>query len=656
MSASRKLHKLGIKVVLKLKRLRDFARHNDPVDALLSEVRGAKPEAALQDRVVVITGSSQGVGLALAETFLNKGCRVVLNGRRADVLQGAAQKLGQAERLLAVCADVSTEGGAKALLDQTVARFGSADVLINNAGVMGPRDKKTWDLSPDEWTHTMTTNVTGPFFCAAAFMRWMVSAGVSGRVINVSSGAANAPIKGMLPYAVSKAALDALTRNLAADADGTGIAVMGIQLGSTQSDMTKKFFSWTDYQMLPPVETQMPVFWYAATADPQLLHGRVIAAWRYLMVREAEAHIAMPMAAVERFRFVEQKTPDHIAPADRIVLNRAENQFGMPERVKALLATHPSQAVGKGIDFSRYPDANYSGLRTRLAAKHGLPTECISFGNGSAELVERVLRVFTKSGEAVLSNDPSWFMFDRFAYVGGVRNDKVPFAACSTEGWAHNLDAMLTAIQGDTRLIYLVSPSNPVGVPLLHEPFMRFLEKVPRHIPVVVDEAYVDFADRPDIADIARVVRDTSRMVISLRTFSKFYGLAGLRVGYAFAPRAVIEWLDRGELLFNISSFAAEAADEALQDEAHARRTMDNVRAERQRIQGFLAGQGLAYVPTQSNMMLFEPPVAPDNLFDKLEHHGIVSARGVVLDKYVLWPIALPSQNDRYMKVVKSCI
>lgn len=652
MSASRKLRKLFIKVVAKVQRVRDFIRHTDPIDAIVAEVRTARPEPALENRVVVITGSSGGIGYVLAEAFLQKGARVVINGRRAEVLQAAAARLDSPTRVLAVCADVSTVQGAQTLLEQSVKHFGTVDLLINNAAVMGPKDRKAWEISAEDWALTLTANLTGPFLCATAFMRWMVGAGVSGRIINVSSGAANAPIKGLLPYAVSKSALDALTLNLAADAEGTGIAVIGLQLGSTKTEMARSFFAWADYEMLPPPETLVPVFWYAATADAKLLHGRVIAAWRFLMTREAEARIAMPMSVVERFRFVDQKVPEHIPPEQRIVLNRAENQFGMPERVKALLSRDNAGA----IDMSRYPDPNYSGLRDKLAARHDLPPGSFTFGNGSAELVERVLRVFTKPGEAVISNEPSWFMFDRFAYVHGVRNDKVPFIASPTEGFEHNLDGVLAAIRGDTRLIYLINPSNPVGVPILHAPFVRFLEQVPPHIPVVIDEAYVDFADRSDSLDVARIVRDSDRILISLRTFSKFYGLAGMRIGYAFARPLYIDWLDRGELLFNISSFAADAASAALDDLEHARRTLENCTTERRRIMAFLDSAGLAYIPTQSNMLMFEPPTAPDTLFDRLQEQGIVPARGVVLGRYALWPIGLPAQNDRVMEVVKSCL
>lgn len=650
MSIQRKLHKLYVKGASKLRRIKDFALHKDPVDALISEVRNAKPEPLLKDRVVVITGSSSGIGYVLASAFLQKGARVVINGRRADILATAAKELGHADQLHAVCADVATAQGAQELLRQTLARFGAADVLINNAAVMGPKDQPAWDIPTEAWAQALAANLNGPFYCARAFMQWMVGANTSGRIINVSSGAANAPIKGLLAYAVSKSALDALTLGLAADADGTGIMVTGLQLGSTKTEMARKFFDWADYELLPPAETLVPAFWHAATADPRLLHGRVTAVWRFLMDRRAEAHIAKPMAVVERFRFVEQAVPSHIPEKDRIVLNRAENQFGMPQRVKSMLAADNT------IDVSRYPDPDYGELRNKLAIKHQLPPQSFTFGNGSAELVERVLRVFTKPGEGVISNEPSWFMFDRFAYVHGVRNDKVPFIACAKNGFDHNLNGVLAAIRGDTRLIYLINPSNPVGVPLLHEPFARFLEQVPDHIPVIVDEAYVDFSDRADSLDVARLVLDSNKILIALRTFSKFYALAGMRIGYAFGQSTFIEWLDRGELLFNISTVAASMASAALDDTEHAQRTASNCSQERLRIMEFLRSISLRYVPTQSNMLMFEPPCAPEKLFDTLQQHGIVPARGVVLNDYVLWPVGLPDQNTRMMGVIRSCL
>lgn len=652
MALTRKLNRLFVKLATKAIRARDFALHRDPVDAVLAEVRSAGPEPELESRVVVITGSSEGIGLVLAEGFLQRGARVVLNGRRGDALRAAVAGLRPPERVHAVCADVSTPDGAASLLDEAVSRFGAVHLLINNAAVIGPKDVEAWETTPKAWSRTLDVNVGGPFLCATVFMRWMVRAGVSGRIINVSSGAANSPVKGLMPYAVSKSALDALTRGLAVEAEGTGISIIGIQLGSTRTRMARQFFPWSEYELLPPPETLLPVFWFAATAAPGLLHGRVIASWRFLMARDAEAHIAAPLSIAERFRFVEQKVPESVPAERRIVLNRAENPFGMPERVRALI----SDSARRAVDLSRYPDPDYGALRERLAIKHGVEAAGISFGNGSAELVDRVLRVFTRPGEAVVSNDPSWFMFDRFAYVHGVRNDKAPFVPSVAEGYDHNLDGVLAAVRGDTRLVYLISPSNPVGVPILHDPFVRFLERLPAHIPVVIDEAYVEFSDRRDMLDSARVVRESDRTVIVLRTFSKFYGLAGARVGYAFGSRQAIDWLDRGELLFNVSAFGAVAALAALDDTEHARRTFENCRSERRRAAHALAELGLDFVPTEGNLMLFEPPTLPDTFFDRLEHHGIVSARGVVLGRYVHWPISLPAHNDRFLEVIRSCL
>lgn len=652
MSVQRKLKKLYVKFVTKARRLWDFFRHEDPLDTLLSKVKAAGIDTALNEQVVVITGSSGGIGLALAKAFEQKGARVVLNGRKQAALDEALKSFtGNRDNVIAVCANIATEAGAQALLQGAITAFGKVDVLINNAGLLGPSQAKAWDISLADWQRVIDTNLTGPFICAKAIMGWMVANQRVGRIINVSSGVTQSPYPSLSPYATTKIALEGFTRNLALDADGTGIMVMGIQLGSTKSEMTRHFFKWEEYESLPPAESLAPLFWYATTADPQLLHGRIIASWRFNLVGEVEAQLAMPIAGVERFTFGEEPLPDTVPVEQRIILNRAENQFGAPDAVRTLLGP-----VASLVDVSRYPDPDYSTLRNKLAEKHGLPASYFTFGNGSAELVERILRVFVKPGEAVISNDPSWFMFDRFAYMFGILNEKVSFVADANEVYNHNLIGILEKIRGDTRLIYLIHPSNPLGVPILHEPFAEFLKQVPKHIPVVVDEAYVDFADRTDLLDTARLVKESDRMLIALRTFSKFYGLAGMRVGYGYATPNVIALLGRLELIFNMSSVSAEAAVAALGDQAHVDRTHRNCVAERARIGEFLRSVELDFVPTQGNMMMFEVPSEAEAFYRKAESAGVIVPRGVFMGKYTLWPIGLPPQNDRLMDIVRSIV
>lgn len=652
MSAYRKFKKLYIRVATKALRLRDFFAHQEPLDELLHTVKTAHADAAFADKVVIITGSSAGIGLAIGTAFAQKGARVVLNGRRQTALDDAQRTLAAyGDKVIGVCADVAHPEGAEQLVAATLAAFQRVDILINNAGVAGPYHAKAWDVTPAEWQQVLDINLTGPFLCARAVIQWMVKNQRGGRIINVSSGVSQAPYPCLSPYATAKIALEGFTRNLALDADGTGIVVTAIQLGSTRSAMTREFFKWEEYQSLPPPESVVPVFWYAATAAAGRLHGRVIAAWRFNAVGEIEAQLATPLAMVERFSFGQSGIPASIAPAEHIILNKAENQFGAPESVQRFLG--PAAAE---LAIARYPDQDYTVLRTALAERLKLAPAQFTFGNGSSELIERMLRVFVKPGEAVISNDPSWFMFDRFAYMLGIVNEKVAFRDDDRYRFNHNLEGVLAKIRGDTRLIYLVSPSNPLGVPLQHDEFAAFLAQVPAHIPVIVDEAYVDFADAPDRLRSEELVGTTDRSLIALRTFSKFYGLAGLRVGYGFGSASAVALLSRLELLFNLSSVAANAAALALQDTAHAERTYGNNQAEKARIMKFLQTAELDFVPTQSNMLMFETPALADTFYKALEATGVVVPQGVFLGKYTLWPIGLPAHNDRIMHVIRGLL
>ncbi|MHB8745036.1 MAG: SDR family NAD(P)-dependent oxidoreductase [Gammaproteobacteria bacterium] len=652
MSAYRKFKKLYIRVATKALRLRDFFAHQEPLDELLHTVKTAHADAAFADKVVIITGSSAGIGLAIGTAFAQKGARVVLNGRRQTALDDAQRTLATyGDKVIGVCADVAHPEGAEQLVAATLAAFQRVDILINNAGISGPHHAKAWDVTPAEWQQVLDINLTGPFLCARAVMQWMVKNQRGGRIINVSSGVSQAPYPCLSPYATSKIALEGFTRNLALDADGTGILVTAVQLGSTRSAMTREFFKWEEYQSLPPPESVVPVFWYAATAAAGRLHGRIIASWRFNAVGEIEAQLATPLAMVERFSFGQSTIPENVPASEHIILNKAENQFGAPESVQRFLG--PAAAE---LAIARYPDQDYTVLRTALAERLKLAPAQFTFGNGSSELIERMLRVFVKPGEAVISNDPSWFMFDRFAYMLGIVNEKVPFADDARHRFNHNLEGVLAKIRGDTRLIYLVSPSNPLGVPLQHDEFAAFLARVPTHIPVVVDEAYVDFADAPDRLRSDELVGTTDRSLIALRTFSKFYGLAGLRVGYGFGSASAVALLSRLELLFNLSSVAANAAALALQDTAHAERTYHNNQAEKARIMEFLQTAELDFVPTQSNMLMFETPALADTFYKALEATGIVVPQGVFLGKYTLWPIGLPAHNDRIMHVIRGLL
>lgn len=649
-SMRRKIVTLSVKLSSRVKRVLKVFQP-DEIDKVIADLRAPENYAQLAGKVVVITGSSRGVGLAVAKAFALKGARIVLNGRDPGALQAAVEALRRMEAdVLGVACDVSRPEGAKELLAQSVAKFGVVDVLINNAGTAGPVGKLAWQVAPEEWSKVMDVNLSGPFYCARCFTEWMITQGRAGRIINVSTGATHGGQRQFTPYVVSKCGLEAMAHNLAMDVGGAGVAVTTVRVGSVQTEMTKAALGWEQYQLLPPAEVVAPAFLFAATAPAQTVHGRTLTSWRFVNDAEAEAILTSPLALAPRFSFAPRAVPKDVPESEHIVLDRAENQFGLPPKVREYLA----RVAESPPPLHRYPEADYRGLRAALSRKLKLPPQCFSFGNGSTDIIERALRVFVPPGEEVISNDPSWFMFDRLCAVMGMENLKAPFTRDGAGRFDHNLAGVLKLISPRTRLIYLVTPSNPVGPALRHEAFLEFIPQVPPHVTVLVDEAYVEYADDPEMIRTALAVQQTDRLVLGLRTFSKFYGLAGFRLGYAFGSEKAINLLARLEMLFNLPTLTAGAAEAALADDEHARRVTENVRQERARIEAFCRGRGLEVIPSQTSMMLVECPARPETFYRRCDDLGLFIPKGIWFDKYTMFPVSIPAHNDRMMQLFAS--
>jgi histidinol-phosphate aminotransferase len=648
----RKASWVASRIVQRFGKIHSLVTKPDEVDVALAAVARETSKTDLSNQVVVITGSTRGVGLAVAQAFSRAGANVVLNGRSKETLESAVREIrGSGGDAIGIDADISQEVGARKLIDETVRSRGRLDILINNAAVLGPVRRNLWEIGLKEWQETLDVNLTGSFLCTRFAVDWMRKNGVAGRIVNVSTGAARSSGDGLTPYAISKAALESLTRNVAAETGWAGPAVVGIELGSLQTQMARKYYSWEDFQLLPPPETAIPVFLYAATAPPERVHGRILAAWRYGKDPEAEAVLNGPVAEMERFSFLPiRKDGEVVSRFDPgiVALDRAENPFGMPGKVRALLA-HAEER----FDFARYPNEEYPSLRKILGEKTGIPEDCFTFGNGSCELVERAVRTFAQPGDEVLANDPTWFMFDRYCQSMGVMIRKIPFLDAGGR-FDHNLDGIRKAIQVKTRLIYLVNPSNPLGAGIRKEEFLRFLEHVPPHIPIIVDEAYLEFSSRPETLRSHEVIPRTDRRVIGLRTFSKFYALASLRIGYGFSGRETMRLFNRLEPLFALSSLSEAAAVAALSDEEHFSKTFDNITKERSRIEARLTAAGLGYYHSESNFMLVESPVSPEKTYAAFEAEGVIIPRGSYKNRFVFLPIVDPAKNERNLQILVS--
>jgi len=655
------LNRAGVRIaaglVRKARRVR--ARLFAP-DAYQSRTLAALELAAsapIAGQVVVITGSSRGVGFALASALATSGARIVLNGRDPGRLAAAASRLrATGADVHPVAVDLTTPDGAARLIDSTIAQYGRVDSLINNAAIAGPVFTPGWQVEPAQWRAVMEANVDAVFLCARATMAWMVANGVQGRIVNVSSGAGRAGVAGMAPYVASKFALEGLTRSLAMDTEGTGIVVCAIELGTVRTDMSRAVVQFEDHHRLPPPETVVPVFVHALTGPREQVAGRVYAEWRYAADPAAEAALARPLSEFPKFAFAPLKALDRILDRSKPGLqlfDRAENPLGMPGQVKAMLAAGHAQ-----LDFSRYPGTSYDRLRAALSRRLGLPGDQFTFAPGSAELVERIVRVFGGITEQVIATEPTWFMFDRYCLMHEVALHKVPMRQPKPDGvFEFDLDGIAAAVTPTTRMIYLINPSNPLGNGIERAAFDAFLARIPRDIPVVVDEAYLEFSESPTILRTHDAVReaDPDRLLIGLRTFSKFYGLAGLRIGYAFATPRAMRLLERLEHLFCISSLAEDAAVAALDDDAHARATHELLRTEKARMTRVLGDGGLVCVPGEAHFMLVQCPTPPadvEHVWAAFIDAGIVVPMGLMYDRYLMMPVLKPNQNDHHMQIL----
>lgn len=658
-SASRIGTRLAAAVVRRVRRYGDRLLAPDASEQRVAYIRSHLPPAGVRDLVVVVTGSSRGVGHALAASFARMGARVAVNGRNeAAVRRAAAGIEREGGAALAVAADVTTVEGSERLVAETVKQWGRIDVLVNNAAILGPHGRDAWTVDPQEWRAVFETNVGAAFLCARAALSWMTANAVCGRIVNVSSGAGRMAARGMAPYVASKFALEGYTRALALDAALSGVTVCAVELGTVRTEMAKAITRWEDYTRLPLPETVVPVFVHAACGPAEQVHGRVLAAWRYDQDAAAEAALARPLASFPKATFAPlehagrlvRRTDPGIAAYDR-----AENPLGMSPRVAALL----KEGAGR-FDFSRYPDEQYPRLRCALAERLGLPPELFTFAAGSAELVERAVRTFAGCGDEVVSSEPTWFMFDRYCAMHEVVARKVPAVQRAPHApFSLDLEAMARAVGPQTRLVYIVNPSNPLGSGVTRAEFEAFLAAIPRTVPVVVDEAYLEFSENPALLRTHEVVRSTGHMVIGLRTFSKFYGLAGLRVGYAFGTPQAMRLFERLEHFFAVSSLAEEAALAALEDEAHGQATHALLRAEKARIAHEAAKLGLATVPGEIHFMLVESPVAPEEagrLWGAYADAGIIVPRGFIAGRYMMLPVLRPGQNDANLRVIASCV
>ncbi|MEU3184882.1 histidinol-phosphate transaminase [Streptomyces sp. NPDC006923] len=256
------------------------------------------------------------------------------------------------------------------------------------------------------------------------------------------------------------------------------------------------------------------------------------------------------------------------------------------------------QAISAAGVFNRYPDLACTGLINELAERFGVPASHLATGTGSVGVAQQLLQATAGPGGEVIYAWRSFEAYPIITQISGAASVRVPL----TPAEAHDLDAMAGAITDRTRLIFVCNPNNPTGTVVRRAELERFLDRVPDDVLVVLDEAYREFNRDAEVPDGVDIYRDRPNVAV-LRTFSKAYGLAGLRVGFAIAREPVAEALRKTAVPFGVSHIAQEAAVASLHAEDALLERVGALVTERQRVHEALSGQGWTVPETQANFV-----------------------------------------------------
>ncbi|MGA2899291.1 MAG: histidinol-phosphate transaminase [Candidatus Acidiferrales bacterium] len=297
---------------------------------------------------------------------------------------------------------------------------------------------------------------------------------------------------------------------------------------------------------------------------------------------------------------------------------------------------------------NRYPDGSGFYLREALAKKHGIPVESIILGGGSTELIDLSARIALVPGDCGVTSYGSFPLY----YIA-IRATGASFLDVPMRDYQFDLEAIARDLPEETKLIFLANPNNPTGTMFSADNLDTFLARVPEHILVVLDEAYYDYVDDPNYSRSIDVVRG-GRNLIVLRTFSKVYGLAGLRIGYGIGPAALLAEMNKIRGPFNTSGVAQAAASAALDDTEHVRRSVESNRAGLAQLASGLHSLKIKFVPSVANFLLVIFGTDTEPLVEELLKHGVI----VRPMRWMGFPMALRvtvgthEENEKFLRAL----
>lgn len=351
-------------------------------------------------------------------------------------------------------------------------------------------------------------------------------------------------------------------------------------------------------------------------------------------------------------------------------IDELEREYGISNIIKLASNENPlgpspkvlSTIQNELTELSRYPDGNGFALKKALSTKHAVEINQITLGNGSNDILEILTRAFVTPDHEVIFSQHAFAVYPIVTQAVGAKAVVVP-----AKNWGHDLNAMASAITEKTRVIFIANPNNPTGTYLAENEISNFLKSVPDSILVVLDEAYFEFAynDGTESDSIAQKdypcginwIKQYSNLIVT-RTFSKAYGLAGLRVGYSISHPQVADVLNRVRQPFNVNSLALSAAEIALDDVEYLEAGIQlNAKGMNQLISAFET-MGLSFIPSVGNFVCVKVGENAMQIYNLLLHEGVIvrPVANYEMPEYLRITIGTEEENNRFIEALKKVL
>ena len=325
-----------------------------------------------------------------------------------------------------------------------------------------------------------------------------------------------------------------------------------------------------------------------------------------------------------------------------IKLASNENPLGPGEKAR--------QAISSFSELSRYPDGNGHDLKLTLSKLHGVSPDQITLGNGSNEILELITRAITGAQHEVIFSEHAFAVYPLVTQAVGAKAVVVP-----AQDWGHDIVAMQAAINKNSRIMFIANPNNPTGTWLGKQALRTLLESIPEHMVVVLDEAYFEYVEEDDYPNCVQWVNEFPNLLVT-RTFSKAFGLAGLRIGYGVSHKDIADLMNRVRQPFNVNSLALSAAEAALADDKHLQQSIKLNQTGMQQLTEAFHEMKIQYIPSVGNFICVDMKQSGLEIYKKLLHEGVIvrPVDNYGLPNHLRITIGLEEENEKFINALDS--